>query len=63
MLRICPKCQHHVEPRERFEKDKKGKTWKISYCSYDRCKFNFDLEESHVKLWNHESCSFEDYIS
>lgn len=50
---VCWKCKRSVEPAQRFEKDKKSKkTWIITYCPYERCLTNLDLEEMNVKLWN-----------
>ncbi len=65
MLIICPKCQRHIEPLERVERDsknKKGKTYKITYCPYERCGFNLDLEQITVALWNKDTMKFEDYL-
>jgi len=60
---VCPGCNRCIEPLERVEKDhKKNKTYKITYCPYERCKFNIDLEQITVKLWNHKTCTFEDYL-
>lgn len=59
---ICPGCKRSVEPKERVEKDKKGKTWKITSCPFERCGFNIDLEKIEVKLWNHKTCTFDDYL-
>lgn len=60
---VCPGCKRSVEPLERIEKDReKNKTYKITYCPYDRCNFNFDLEQITVKLWNKDKCCFEDYL-
>lgn len=58
---ICPGCHRTVQPLDRIEKDKKAKkTYRITYCPYDRCNFNLDIEPINVKLWNSKDCSFED---
>lgn len=60
-IRMCPECDRSIEPLVRWEKDKKTKkTWMITYCPYDRCGFNLDLEPSTVQVWNNEKCKFED---
>lgn len=60
---ICPNCKRSIEPLERVERDtKKNKTYKITYCPYERCKFNLDLEQINVRLWNNEKGYFEDYL-
>jgi hypothetical protein len=59
---ICPGCRRSVEPLERVERDKKNKAWKISYCPFERCNFNIDLERIEVKLWNNDKGYFEDYL-
>lgn len=60
-FKLCPKCQRSVEPLERLEKDTKSKkNYLIYYCPNDRCKFNLDIEECNIKLWNHRSKYFED---
>lgn len=62
-MQICPKCNRHVEPKERTERDhKKSKNYKITYCPFERCGFNFDLEQIQVKLWNKDTCEFEDFM-
>lgn len=60
---VCPKCQRTITPIERVEKDHKhNKTYKITYCPFERCNFNLDLEQITVKLWNKDKCEFEDYM-
>jgi len=60
---VCPGCRRSVEPSERVERDKKtGKTYKITFCPFDRCNRNIDLEQIQVKLWNKKTMEFEDYL-
>lgn len=59
MRQICPRCSRSVEPLEKVVRDKK-KTWLIKSCPNERCKFNFDIEATKVKVWNDKQCSFED---
>lgn len=61
---ICPGCKRSITPDVRLEKDKKkgGRTYKITYCPFERCKFNLDIEKIEVKLWNKEGMFFEDYM-
>lgn len=51
---ICYKCSRSVVPLERRERDKKGrKTWLITYCPYERCGANLDIQlASTIGLWN-----------
>jgi len=59
---ICWKCKRSIEPLERLERDKKkSKTYKITYCPFERCNANIDIEEVTVKLWNQKGY-FEDYL-
>lgn len=51
---ICYKCNRSVTPLERREKDKKAKrSWLITYCPYERCAANIDIQlTSSIKIWN-----------
>jgi hypothetical protein len=51
---ICWKCKRSVEPLERREKDKKHrKTWLITYCPFERCNANLDIQDAPaIRLWN-----------
>lgn len=59
---VCKGCNRSVVPLERLEKDKKDKkkAWLITYCPFDRCRFNIDIEPANVKIWNSTSSYFED---
>jgi hypothetical protein len=59
---ICWKCQRHIEPLERREVDKKArKVWVITYCPYERCGANLDIEPGKsIKLWNSKQGFFQD---
>lgn len=60
---ICPGCKRSVAPRQRYEKDKKHKkTWCISYCPFDRCNFNIEIDQVTTKVWNAMGQYFEDYV-
>lgn len=44
--RLCPKCQRNVEPIKVFDRSPKTKKpYLITRCSYERCKWNFDIED------------------
>lgn len=59
---ICPGCQRSVKPLEKLEYDKTiRKHWMISYCPFERCGFNIDLEPMSLKTWNQTKGFFEDY--
>ena len=61
MLNICPGCQRSVEPLEELVKDPKTKkAWLIQRCPFERCKFNIDISETNVRLWNDRLKYFED---
>jgi hypothetical protein len=59
---ICFKCSRHIEPLTRREIDKKAKkTWLITYCPYERCNANLDIEPAiPVKIWNQKRGFFQD---
>jgi hypothetical protein len=60
---VCPGCKRSVQPLERIETDKKAKkTYRITYCPFERCNFNIDLELVDIKLWN-KAGYFEDYTA
>ena len=59
---ICYKCRRSVEPLERLEKDKKGKLWTITYCPFERCGANLEIDATAIKKWNNLGY-FEDYFT